>query len=53
LFLVWGFVGISLGRDPVSGISWEGSPVVIPLLLLLASVIPASLGFYFLAMRTS
>jgi hypothetical protein len=53
LFLVWGLVGISLGRDPVSGASLEGSPVMFPLLFLLASAVPASLGFYLLAMRTS
>jgi hypothetical protein len=44
------------GSAPFSGLSefrLSRSPRLFPLLFLLASTVPASLGFYILAMRTS
>jgi hypothetical protein len=51
LVLVWGLLGLVMGRDPVTGASYLGVSGLKAESLLLGSAAPAFLGFLILAMR--
>ena len=51
LVLVWGLLGLVMGRDPVTGATFMGVSGLKAESLMLASAAPAFLGFLILAMR--
>jgi len=50
--LVWGYLGLTMGRDPITGRSYEELDGLLALGLMAVSSVPATFGLLLLAMRS-